>query len=203
VAAIRKQRKPTQERAELPVLSFAHATDWNEWLVEHHATSAGAWLNLAKKSSGITSVDYAQALEVALTWGWIDGLKRAHDASSWLQKFTPRRARSGWSKINREKVEALIAAGRMNAAGLAEVERARRDGRWDAAYDSPSRATVPDDLAAALRKNPAAAAFFAKLDSANRYAVLYRIQTAKKPETRARRIVQFIEMLAQGKKLHP
>jgi uncharacterized protein YdeI (YjbR/CyaY-like superfamily) len=188
---------------ELPIIAFAGPQAWADWLASHHASSRGVWLKLAKKDSGVASVTYPEALEVALAWGWIDGQKRSHDASAWLQKFTPRGPKSIWSKVNREKALALIAAGKMQPSGREQVERAQRDGRWEAAYDSPSRATVPEDLAAALAANPRAAAFFATLNAANRYAVLFRIQTVKKAETRARRIAQFIEMLARHEKLHP
>ncbi|UQA57600.1 YdeI/OmpD-associated family protein [Polyangium aurulentum] len=188
---------------EAPIIAFAEPRAWSDWLAAHHASSRGVWLKLAKKASGVASITYPEALEVALAWGWIDGLKRSHDDASWLQKFTPRGPKSLWSKINREKAMALIAAGEMKPSGLAEVERAKKDGRWEAAYDSPSKATVPEDLAAALAKNPRAAAFFATLNAANRYAVLFRIHTAKKPETRAKRIAAFVEMLAKGEKLHP
>ncbi len=187
---------------ELPTLAFADVRAFSTWLAANHATSRGAWLRLAKKASGTPSVTYAEAIGVALAWGWIDGQKRPGDATSWLQKFSPRGARSIWSKINRDKATALIAAGSMQPPGLAEVERARRDGRWDAAYDAPSRAAVPEDLAAALAANPRAAAFFATIDAANRYSVLFRIQTAKKPETRARRIEHFVAMLARHEKIH-
>lgn len=158
---------------------------------------------MAKKDSGITSVNHAEALEVALCYGWIDGQRKAEDGKYFLQRFTPRTPRSTWSKINRDKALKLIEEGRMQPAGLAEVDRARADGRWDAAYDAQSVANVPPDLQAALDANPKAAAFFAKLDSRNRYAVLFRTQGAKKPETRARRIAQFVEMLAKGEKIHP
>lgn len=158
---------------------------------------------MAKKDSGITSVNHAEALEVALCYGWIDGQRKAEDSKYFLQRFTPRTPRSTWSKINRDKALKLIEEGRMQPAGLAEVDRARADGRWDAAYDAQSVATVPPDLQAALNAKPKAAAFFAKLDSRNRYAVLFRTQGAKKPETRARRIAQFVEMLAKGEKIHP
>lgn len=188
--------------AELPILSFDDAAAWAAWLEEQHASSKGVWLKLAKKGSGIPSVNYAEALDVALCYGWIDGQKRSHDASAWLQKFTPRGKRSIWSKVNREKTLALIESGRMRPAGLAEVERARQDGRWEAAYDSQGAAAVPEDLAAALEKSPKAKAFFATLDSANRYAILFRVQTAKKAETRARRIEQFVQMLERGEKIH-
>jgi uncharacterized protein YdeI (YjbR/CyaY-like superfamily) len=188
---------------ELPTLSFAAPRTFSDWLADHHASSRGIWLRLAKKASGTASITYAEAIEVALAWGWIDGQKQGGDEVSWLQKFTPRSTRSVWSKINREKALALIEAGAMQPSGLAEVERAKRDGRWDVAYDPPSRATVPDDLQAALAKNKKAAAFFLKLDARNRYAVLWRVQTAKKVETREKRIAEFVAMLARGEKLHP
>ena len=152
---------------------------------------------------GQASITYAEAVDVALAWGWIDGQKGKFDEAWWLQKFTPRGSRSMWSKINREKAIALIAAGKMMPSGLAEVERAKKDGRWDRAYESQSRASLPEDLEKALAKNPRAKKFFATLDSRNRYAVLFRVQHAKKAETRARRIAQFVEMLAKGEKLHP
>jgi uncharacterized protein YdeI (YjbR/CyaY-like superfamily) len=188
---------------DLEILSFEHADAFGAWLGEHHAVSPGIWLKLRKKGPGVTALDYAQALDVALCHGWIDGRKKAFDDRYWLQRFTPRRPRSRWSRINREKAEALIEQGRMRPAGLAEVDRARADGRWAAAYDGARTASVPGDLAAALAAAPAAAEFFATLDSANRYAILYRVQEAKKPETRARRIATFVAMLAEGKKLHP
>jgi len=184
-------------------LSMADAAAWERWLRRHHAASDGVWLRVAKKGAAEGSVSYAEALEVALCHGWIDGQKQAGDAGHWLQRFTPRRARSIWSKVNRAKAEALIAAGRMQPAGLKEVERAKADGRWADAYDSVSAATVPPDLQAALDAAPQARAFFETLNSANRYAVLWRVQTAKRAETRARRIAQFVQMLARGEKLHP
>ena len=193
--------KPT--RASLPTLSFAAPDAWAAWLAAHHASSKGVWLVIAKKASKARSITYAEALDVALAWGWIDGQKGKGDAASWLQKFTPRGRRSAWSRINREKATALIAAGTMQPAGLAEVERAKRDGRWDAAYESQSRASVPPDLAKALAGNAQAARFFETLDARNRYAVLYRVHTAKKAETRARRIATFVAMLARREKLHP
>ncbi|HEU5100151.1 MAG TPA: YdeI/OmpD-associated family protein [Roseiflexaceae bacterium] len=188
---------------ELPILAFETQDAWANWLEEHHADSPGLWLRLAKKASGVTSIDYGQALEVALCYGWIDGQKKGYDDSSWLQKFTPRGPKSIWSKINREKAQQLIDSGRMRPAGMAAIERAQQDGRWEAAYDSQSNATVPDDLQAALDANPEARAFFETLNSANRYAILFRIHTAKKTETRARRIEQFIAMLEQHEKLYP
>lgn len=201
-----KTKAPATKAApaeEAPIIPFAKPRDWADWLTRNHASSRGLWVKLAKKDSGIESITYAQALEVALAWGWIDGLKRSFDDTAWIQKFTPRGPKSIWSKINRDKALALIEAGEMKPPGLEQVERAKQDGRWEAAYDSQSRATVPEDLTAALATNPRAAAFFATLNSANRYAVLFRIHTAKKAETRARRIAQFVEMLARNEKLHP
>jgi uncharacterized protein YdeI (YjbR/CyaY-like superfamily) len=194
--------KTPSQPAELPTLSFADPRAFSDWLVDHHASSRGFWMKLAKKASGVVSITYAEAVDVALAWGWIDGQKQRADEASWLQKFTPRGARSVWSKINREKALALIESGAMRPTGLAEVERAKKDGRWEAAYDSPKQATVPDDLAAALAANAKAEAFFAKLDARNRYAVLWRVQTAKKPETRQKRIAEFVAMFARGEKLH-
>lgn len=191
------------ERADLPTLSFATPRAFSAWLADHHASSRGIWLRLARKGSGTASITYAEAIEVALAWGWIDGQKQRGDDTSWLQKFTPRSAKSVWSKINREKALALIESGAMQPAGLAEVERAKGDRRWDVAYDPPSRATVPDDLQAALAKNARAEAFFLTLDARNRYAVLWRVQTAKKLETRRKRIAALVAMLARGEKVHP
>lgn len=190
------------EKTELPVELFKDQKHWAAWLDEHHGKSPGLWLRLAKKGSDIQSVSYAEALEVALCHGWIDGQKKAFDDSSWLQKFTPRGDRSLWSKINREKAEELIRTGRMMPAGLAAIERARQNGRWEAAYDSPGNATVPSDFQAELDRHPKAKAFFGTLNNANRYAILWRIQTVKKAETRARRIRQFIEMLERNEKIH-
>jgi len=196
--------KKVAAAAELPTLSFAKPRAFSAWLAGHHASSRGIWLRLAKKASGTASITYAEAVEVALAWGWVDGQKKAgDDGASWLQKFTPRGAKSVWSKINREKALALIEAGTMQRAGLAAVERAKQDGRWNAAYDPPSRATVPDDLQAALAKNARAAAFFRTLDARNRYAVLWRVQTARKVATRQKRIAEFVAMLARGEKIHP
>lgn len=184
-------------------LFFPSAEAFEEWLVANHASSSGLWLRLAKKVPGVGSLDYVQALDVALCHGWIDGQKKSLDATHWLQRFTPRRPRSTWSKVNRDKVAALLEQGRMRPAGLLEVERAKADGRWEAAYDGSRTATVPEDLELALSGNPAAREFFATLDSRNRYAVLYRVQEAKKPETRARRIEKFVTMLAEQKKIYP
>jgi uncharacterized protein YdeI (YjbR/CyaY-like superfamily) len=160
-------------------------------------------LRLAKKNSGLRSLTYDEAVEAGLCFGWIDGQKKTYDELSWIQRFTPRGPQSIWSKINRSKAETLIEAGRMRPSGLAAVERARQNGRWDAAYDSASRAVVPDDFQSVLDANPRAKAFFATLSGTNRYALLFRIQTAKKPETRARRIAEFIRMLENGEKLYP
>jgi uncharacterized protein YdeI (YjbR/CyaY-like superfamily) len=187
---------------ELPILPFASAAAWEEWLELEHERAPGVWLKIAKKDTGIATVTYAQALDVALCFGWIDGQKGAFDAQWFLQRFTPRKPRSKWSKVNTEHAERLTEAGRMRAAGLAQVEAARADGRWAAAYESARSAGVPPDLQAALDANPRAAAFFATLRGANRYAILYRVQDAKRPETRARRIDRFVAMLARGETLH-
>jgi uncharacterized protein YdeI (YjbR/CyaY-like superfamily) len=184
-------------------IECSSAASWARWLKRHHASAAGVWLRIAKKDSGIASIDYPAALEEALCWGWIDGQRKSEDAQYFLQRFTPRTRRSIWSRINRAKVLKLIDEGRMQPAGHAEIERAKADGRWDAAYEGVSAATVPPDLQAALDANKKAAKFFATLDSRNRFAVLFRTQGAKKPETRARRIAQFVEMLAKGEKIHP
>ena len=189
--------------ADLEIVAFDSADAFEAWLADRHATSAGIWLKLRKKGAGVVALDYSQALDVALCYGWIDGQKRTFDDQHWLQRFTPRRPASRWSTINRDRVGVLIEQGRMRPAGLAEVERAKADGRWQAAYDGVRASTVPDDLAAALAADPAAAQFFEALDRQNRFAILYRIQDAKKPETRARRIETFVAMLAEGKKLHP
>ena len=182
---------------------FATAADWEAWLEEEHERANEVWLKIAKKASGIESVTHAEALEVALCFGWIDGQRKAFDSDWFLQRFTPRRRGSKWSRINREKVEALIAAGRVRPAGMREYEEAKADGRLDDAYEPPSKITVPPDLQKELDANPEAARFFETLDSQNRYAVLYRIHDAKRPDTRARRIAQYVEMLAEGRKLHP
>ena len=187
---------------ELPIIPFASQADFEQWLEDNHATLTGLWLKIAKKESGHTSVNYAQALDVALCFGWIDGQKNKFDAEYFLQKFTPRRARSPWSKINQDKVAVLIANGKMREAGLREIERAKADGRWAAAYESQRTMTVPDDFQAALDKNPAAQLFFDQLNSVNRYAILYRITTAKKADTRQKRIETFIVMLNEGKKIY-
>jgi uncharacterized protein YdeI (YjbR/CyaY-like superfamily) len=188
-------------KAQQPVLFFDTPAKLEAWIDEHGEDSDGIWLKFAKKDSGIESVVYAEAVEIALSYGWIDGQAKGHDDHHYLQRFTPRRPRSKWSKINREKAERLMAEGRMRPAGLREVERAKEDGRWDEAYDSPSTATVPDDFRAALDAEPAAAEFFASLGSTRRYSFLYRITDAKRPETRAKRIAEYVELLARGETL--
>lgn len=185
-----------------PIRLFAAQAAWAEWLEKHHRESTGLWLRLAKKESGLRSVTYAEALEIALCYGWIDGQKRGESDEAWLQRFLPRSAKSIWSKINREKANALIASGQMKAAGLEAVECARKDGRWKAAYDSPKGAKVPEDFQAALDKNPRAREFFLSIDGANRYALLFRIQTVKKAEMRARKIAEFVEMLERNETIH-
>ena len=187
---------------DLPTLLFAGPAEFEAWLAEHHAEPDGIWLQIAKKGAPEPSVTYAEAVELSLCFGWIDGQRRALDETHFLQRYTPRRPRGRWSKINREKAEALIAAGRVRPAGLAEIEAARADGRWEAAYEGQRTAKVPADLQRELDANPAAAEFFAGLDSANRYAVIYRLDEAKKPETRERRLRKFIAMLERGEKIH-
>jgi uncharacterized protein YdeI (YjbR/CyaY-like superfamily) len=187
----------------LPVMTFESTDAWDAWLAAHHADSPGLWLMIAKKGAAGRTISYSEALDVALCHGWIDGQKGRHDDEYWLQRFTPRKPGSNWSKINTERAAALITSGRMRPAGLREVEQARADGRWEQAYESQSRVTVPEDLARALAANERAQAFFATLDSANRYAILYRIGTAKKPETRAKRIDTYVAMLSEHKKIHP
>jgi len=184
-------------KPDLPIVPFASRDAWAAWLEEQHATSEGLWLKFAKKGSGIETVSYDQAVEVALCYGWIDGQVRRLDEDYYLQRLTPRRARSKWSKFNRQKATELIERGEMRPAGLREVERAKVDGRWDAAYDAPSTAQVPDDLLRELGKNERARKFFETLDGRNRYAILYQIQDAKRPETRARRIAKYVAMLAE------
>ena len=175
---------------------------WAKWLDTHHGEQAGVWMKFAKKGTGVTTVTYAEALEVALCYGWIDAQRDALDDRWFLQRFTPRRPRSRWSKRNRAKAIELIERGAMRPAGLREVQRAKADGRWDAAYDAQSTAAIPDDLQRELDADPRAAQFFATLDSRNRYAILYRIQEAKRPETRARRIAKYVSMLHDHKRIH-
>ena len=187
---------------DLPVLLFDTQPDWRAWLEENHAQSQGSWLKHTKKSSGKASISYQEALEEALCYGWIDSQKRAHDEDYYLQKFTPRGPKSVWSKINVAKAEVLIKSGKMQPAGLAAINLAKQDGRWDAAYDSQSSSKIPEDFLAELNKNPKAKHFFGTLNKASIYAFTWRIQTAKKPETRKARIEKFIKMLSRGEKLH-
>lgn len=187
---------------EKPILDFRNKAAWAKWLEKNHDESSGVWIRLAKKNSELISISRGDALDSALCYGWIDGQARSEGDATWLQKFTPRGKRSIWSKINRVKVQALIDSGEMRPSGFAEIERAKADGRWDAAYDSPKTMTVPDELQSALDKNRKAKTFFATLDSRNRYAILFRIQTAKKAETREKRIKEFVEMLARSEKIH-
>lgn len=188
---------------DLPIEHFADPAAWERWL-ERHPQSSGVWLKIAKKDTGIPSVTYPEALDVALCHGWIDGQKKGFDAQFFLQRFTPRRARSTWSKINVAKIDTLSAAGRMRPAGLREVEAAKADGRWDAAYDGARSMDVPPELAKALAlaRNRKAKAFFDTLDKANRYAVCWRVQTAVKPETKQARVEKLVAMLARGEKIH-
>lgn len=186
-----------------PLEFFAKPADFESWLREHHAKASCIWVKYAKKKSGIPSIDWNEAVDVALCFGWIDGQAKALDNTYAIQRFTPRGRRSKWSKLNRDRVARLMKAGRMQPAGVAEVERAKADGRWDSAYDSPANARVPDDLAAALAKSAMAKKFFDSLSATNRYAILYRLQEAKKPETRVRRLEKFVAMLKKGEKLHP
>lgn len=193
----------TQSPTNLPVIAFEKQQDWADWLEDHHANTNGIWVRLAKKASGIQSLSYDEALDVALCYGWIDSQKKGFDDQWWLQKFTPRRARSIWSKRNRQTAERLIASGEMKPSGLRTVEEAKENGQWDKAYDPPSTATVPHDFQKELDNNEGAKIFFASLNSRNRYAILHRIQTAKKPQTRKKRIQQSIEMLKKNEKIYP
>ena len=188
---------------DFATLSFSSSSEWEEWLERNHSAAPGVWLKIAKKDTGIESVRYPEVLESALCFGWIDGLRRSLDERFFLQKFTPRQRRSKWSKVNCEKIERLTAAGRMRPPGLAEVERAKADGRWDAAYESPARIGVPEDLQRELDARPQAKEFFSQLNSQNRYAILYRLHDAKRPETRARRLAEFVAKLEAGEKIYP
>jgi uncharacterized protein YdeI (YjbR/CyaY-like superfamily) len=187
---------------ELPILECEDKATWERWLDAHHGSAEGVWLKIARKGAPAGTVTYAEALEEALRYGWIDGQKRPYDESFWLQRFVPRGPRSKWSQVNRQKAVELIEQGRMTPAGLAKVQAARQDGRWDAAYAPMRSATVPDDFQRALDENPAAKEFFATLGSASRYSFLYRITDAKRPETRARRIREYVAMLAEGRTIH-
>lgn len=189
-------------RTELPVMQFTTAVSMNEWLEKNHSESSGIWLRIYKKNSGVLSVNYDQALDEALCFGWIDGQVKTYDEQSYIQKFTPRRARSIWSKRNIGHITRLRNEGRMHPSGLKEAEAAKADGRWDSSYDSPSNMTVPEDLLKELSKDPATAGFFDKLNKANKYAIAWRLQTAKKPETRSKRLKAIIEMLSKRQKFH-
>jgi uncharacterized protein YdeI (YjbR/CyaY-like superfamily) len=190
-------------KTDLPIVSFESPDEWEAWLADHHTAPSGLWLKIAKKGSGVQTVSHAEALDVALCYGWIDGQRDKFDADFFLQRFTPRTSRSRWSKINCGKATKLIEQGKMKAAGLREIERARADGRWDAAYEGQSTATVPDDLRRELELNDRARAFFSTLDSRNRYAILYRLQDTRNSETRTRRLRKFVEMLNAGQKIYP
>lgn len=185
-----------------PIVELRSKTAWTKWLEKNHDKSSGVWIRLAKKGSGLTSISRNDALDVALCYGWIDGMAKSEGDETWLQKFTPRSKRSIWSKINREKVQRLIELGEMRPPGLTEIERAKKDGRWDAAYDSPKTMSVPDELRAALDENKEAKVFFETLDSRNRFAILFRIHTAKRQETKEKRIKEFVAMLERGEKIH-
>ena len=184
------------------ILSFRSAAEFRKWLAANHRQSDGIWLRIFKKNSGESTITYAEALDEALCFGWIDGQKQRHDEASWRQRFTPRRPKSGWSKINTQHAERLIQAGRMHEADMSQIDAAREDGRWKAAYDSPSKAAIPEDFLAELRRDKKAQAFFDSLNKANRYAIAYRLQTAKKPETRQRRMEMILAMLARGEAFH-
>jgi uncharacterized protein YdeI (YjbR/CyaY-like superfamily) len=201
-AGIDRPKAVPGSREDLQIVLFADRAELEAWLEANHSSSPGLWLKIAKKGAPEPSVTYAEAVEASLCFGWIDSQKRGLDETHFLQRFTPRRPRGRWSKINREKAEALIEAGAMRAAGMREVEAARADGRWEAAYEGQRTAKVPDDLRRELDARPAAAEFFASLDSANRYAIVYRLNDAKRPETRVKRLRKFVAMLERGEKIH-
>jgi uncharacterized protein YdeI (YjbR/CyaY-like superfamily) len=184
------------------ILRFQSSSKFSKWLAVNHRQSDGIWLRIFKKDSGEPTVTYAQALDEALCFGWIDAQKQRYDDSSWLQRFTQRRPKSGWSKINTQHAERLMQLGRMKPAGQAQIDAAKKDGRWTAAYNSPSNATFPEDFLVTLRRNKKAKAFFESLNKANRYAIAYRLQTAKKPETKQRRMEMILAMLARGEAFH-
>jgi uncharacterized protein YdeI (YjbR/CyaY-like superfamily) len=199
--------KTTEKRARPSVTNpliraFKDGKAWEAWLAKHQTATDGLWMRIARKASGTKSITYPEAVEIALCYGWIDGQKKPESETAWLQRFVPRRPRSIWSKINREKALGLIACGRMQPAGLQEIERAQQDGRWDAAYDSPKNAPIHPDFQKALDKNPRANAFFKTVNAANRYAIIWRLHTAKKAETRERLTRKFVEMLEKGETLH-
>jgi uncharacterized protein YdeI (YjbR/CyaY-like superfamily) len=198
----RTKIKPSKSK-QLPIMSFEKQVHWQKWLAKHHAVSDGVWLRLEKKGSDQKSVTYAEALDVALCYGWIDGQKKSYDSHSWIQKFTRRRAQSIWSKKNTKHVERLGKAGKMKKAGLDAVRAAKEDGRWEAAYDSATTSQIPEDFLNALSRNKKAQAFFQSLNKTNLYAIAYRLQTAKKPETREKRMKIILEMMVMGQKFHP
>ena len=195
-------RQAVSDSPDRVVVSLVSSQAWEAWLTKHHASSSGVWLKIVKKSSEMKGPSYEEALDAALCFGWIDGQKDSFDDDHWLQRFTPRTPRSKWSKINVAKAMRLTTEGRMRTAGLAQIDNAKADGRWDAAYEPQATASVPDDLQRALDNSPKAQAFFESLDGRNRYAILYRVQDAKKPETRARRIETYVAMLSEGRRIH-
>jgi uncharacterized protein YdeI (YjbR/CyaY-like superfamily) len=198
----KRAKHPRKAGIDIRVRAFKDPAAWESWLAKNHTAADGIWMRIGKKGSATKSITYSEGLEIALCYGWIDAQKRPESEAAWLQRFMPRRPKSIWSKINREKALALIDSGSMKPAGLEEIERAKKDGRWEGAYDSPKAATVHPDFQQALDESPQAAAFFKTLNAANRYAILWRLQTAKKAETRAKRMRSFIEMLEKGETLH-
>jgi uncharacterized protein YdeI (YjbR/CyaY-like superfamily) len=198
----KRVKHPRKAAPDIQARAFTNPAAWQSWLAKNHAAPDGIWIRIAKKASATKSITYPEALEIALCYGWIDAQKRPESETAWLQRFMPRRPKSIWSKINREKALALIDGGKMKPSGLEEIERAKKDGRWEVAYDSPKAATVQPDFQQALDKSPRAAAFFKTLNAANRYAILWRLQMAKKAETRAKRMRSFVEMLEKGETLH-
>jgi uncharacterized protein YdeI (YjbR/CyaY-like superfamily) len=190
------------DKNNLEIIPFKTPKEWEQWLSKNHSSSNGIWLRFFKKDSGIKTVTYKQALDEALCYGWIDGQAKSFDEKSWIQKFTPRRKKSIWSKRNIEHIERLLKLGKMRPAGLKEIESAKADGRWKQAYDSPSKMTIPDDFIKALSKNKKAKAFFETLNKTNIYSIAWRLQTAKKPETREKRMKSIVKMLARSEKFH-
>lgn len=190
-------------KPDLPIHKFTSAEAFTSWLAQHHKMSSGIWIRIFKISSGVPTITYAEALDEALCYGWIDGQKKTYDTASWLQKFTPRRRKSIWSKRNQEHVERLAKSGRMQSAGIEEVEAAKADGRWQQAYESSANMVVPADFLNELAKNKKAEAFFKTLNKTNRYSIVWRLQTAKKTETRNKRMKAIIAMLNRGEKFHP
>ncbi len=186
----------------LPIIAFESPPEWAEWLAANHTQATGIWLRFFKKSSGVTSISYAEALDEALCYGWIDGQANKYDDGSWLQKFTPRRKKSIWSKINTQHVERLVKEGKMKAAGLKVIEAAKQDGRWQQAYDSQKNLTIPEDFLEKLEKDSKAKSFFETLNKTNLYSIAFRLQTAKKAETREKRMKAILEMLSKGEKFH-